>query len=92
MAATPLLWFSMTILLGVAYALLITGICQIIWPRTANGSLITAGDRVVGSELIGQNFLRPLPFFVCWRSSSSISIRRRGSHAPWLSFVDKIGA
>jgi K+-transporting ATPase ATPase C chain len=49
----------MTILLGVAYPLAITGICRIVFPRQANGSLITAGDRVIGSELIGQNFTKP---------------------------------
>jgi K+-transporting ATPase ATPase C chain len=49
----------MTILLGVAYPLALTGICQIVFPRQANGSLITAGGRVIGSELIGQNFSRP---------------------------------
>jgi K+-transporting ATPase ATPase C chain len=49
----------MTVLLGVAYPLAITGTCQILFPRQANGSLITAGGRVIGSELIGQSFSRP---------------------------------
>jgi potassium-transporting ATPase KdpC subunit len=49
----------MTLLLGVAYPLALTGICQIFFPHQANGSLITAGERVIGSELIGQNFSRP---------------------------------
>jgi K+-transporting ATPase ATPase C chain len=48
----------MTVLVGVAYPLAITGICQIAFPHRANGSLIRAGDRVIGSELIGQNFIR----------------------------------
>ena len=49
----------MTVLTGVVYPLVITGLCQVFFSRQANGSLITAGDRVVGSELIGQNFTRP---------------------------------
>jgi len=49
----------MTLLLGVAYPLALTGICQILFPHQANGSLITVGGKVIGSELIGQNFNRP---------------------------------
>jgi len=50
----------MTLLLGVVYPLAMTGLCQVLFPRQADGSLIAAGDRVVvGSELIGQNFTRP---------------------------------
>jgi K+-transporting ATPase ATPase C chain len=49
----------MTLLLGVAYPLALTGICQILFPRQANGSLITVGGKVIGSELIGQSFSRP---------------------------------
>ena len=45
-----------TLLFGVVYPLAITGVCQVVFPHQANGSLITAGDKVIGSELIGQNF------------------------------------
>jgi K+-transporting ATPase ATPase C chain len=48
-----------TILFGVIYPLAITGVCQVLFPRQANGSLITAGDKVIGSEIIGQNFTKP---------------------------------
>jgi len=49
----------MTVLLGIGYPLALTGICQVLFPHQANGSLVTAGDKVVGSELIGQSFTRP---------------------------------
>jgi potassium-transporting ATPase KdpC subunit len=49
----------MTIVLGVGYPLAMTGISQVIFPKQANGSLITAGDKVIGSELIGQSFSKP---------------------------------
>ncbi len=49
----------MTVLLGIAYPLAITGIAQLVFPHQANGSLVMKGDTVVGSSLIGQYFSRP---------------------------------
>jgi potassium-transporting ATPase KdpC subunit len=49
----------MTVLLGIVYPLAITGVCQVVFRRQANGSLVSAGGRVIGSELIGQSFARP---------------------------------
>lgn len=47
---------TLTMLTGVMYPLLITGVAQLVFTQPANGSLVMKGDMVIGSELIGQFF------------------------------------
>ncbi len=53
----------MTVLLGIVYPLLITGVAKVAFPRQADGSLIYQEGRLVGSTLIGQSFSDPKYFW-----------------------------
>lgn len=53
----------MTVLTGIVYPLVCTGIASLAFPKKAGGSLITRDGRVVGSELIGQTFASPRYFW-----------------------------
>jgi K+-transporting ATPase ATPase C chain len=53
----------MTILLGIVYPLVITGVAKVAFPRQADGSLIYTDGKLIGSTLIGQSFSDPKYFW-----------------------------
>ena len=65
-----LMLIAMTVITGVAYPLVVTGVAQIAFPSQANGSLIERGDKIVGSSLIGQGFTDAKYF---WTRASATS-------------------
>src|SRR6202171_2073500 len=60
----------LTLVTGVAYPLLVTGIAQAVFPSQSQGSLVSRDGRVVGSKLIGQPFDDPKYF---WSRPSATS-------------------
>jgi K+-transporting ATPase ATPase C chain len=60
----------LTVVTGIAYPLLVTGIAQVTFKDQANGSLIVRDQKVVGSRLIGQSFTDPKYF---WSRPSATS-------------------
>ena len=59
----------MTILTGIIYPLLMTGIAQVVFPHKANGSLVEKDGIIIGSELLGQKFDSTIYF---WSRPSAI--------------------
>jgi K+-transporting ATPase ATPase C chain len=53
----------LTLLTGIVYPLVVTGMAQVIFPRQANGSIIMKNGKAVGSELLGQQFEDPKYFW-----------------------------
>jgi K+-transporting ATPase ATPase C chain len=55
------IWMTVatTVLLGIIYPLVVTALAQWIFPRQANGEIITSGGTAIGSSLIGQPFSSP---------------------------------
>jgi K+-transporting ATPase ATPase C chain len=57
-----LMTFATTILLGIFYPLLVTGLAQLFFHDKANGELIESNGKIIGSHLIGQAFTSPRYF------------------------------
>lgn len=73
----------MTIVLGLVYPLVITGIGQVAFPNAADGSPVTVDGKVVGSELIGQDFEGDRRYF---QSRPSVT-----GYAPNATFFNNRG-
>src|SRR3989475_2096303 len=57
-----LMTIATTILLGIVYPMIFTGIAQVVFPDKANGQLIQRDGEIVGSRIIGQAFTGPVYF------------------------------
>jgi potassium-transporting ATPase KdpC subunit len=73
------LFFVLTVITGIFYPLVVTGIAQVVFPYQANGSVIVQNGQPVGSSLIGQQFDDPKYF---WGRLSATSPNPYNAYNP----------
>src|SRR5688572_25815393 len=78
-----LVFVALTVVTGVAYPMVMTILAQVLFPHQANGSLIMREDKVIGSELIGQQFDDPKYF---WGRPSATSPAYNGAASTGSNF------
>jgi K+-transporting ATPase ATPase C chain len=54
-----LMTIATTVLLGIIYPLVVTGLAQVLFPKKANGQLVEVKGKIIGSRIIGQAFTGP---------------------------------
>jgi K+-transporting ATPase ATPase C chain len=86
---------ALTLLTGVLYPLLVTGVARLVFPHQAGGSLVVSGGHVTGSELLGQSFADPGRFWgrpsatsaVPYDASASSGSNLATAQQPWRDLV-----
>jgi len=73
----------LTLVLGIAYPLITTGVAQVLFPNASNGNKIEVDGKVVGSKLIGQDFMGKPAFFQSRPSATEYS--------PNVTFFNNLG-
>jgi K+-transporting ATPase ATPase C chain len=76
------LFVVLTLVTGIAYPLVVTGVAQSLFPAQAGGSLIIRNGKPVGSALIGQNFSEPKHFWGRPSATSPMAYNARHRAAP----------
>ena len=91
-----LTFVAFAVLCGLVYPLFITLVSQLLFPQKSNGSMLTSGNNLIGSELIGQRFDSPRYFYgrpssadPAYNASGSAGSNRGPSNAHFLEEVKK---
>ena len=91
-----LIFIVFSFLCGFIYPLFITAVSQFLFPKRSNGSIISSDNKIVGSELIGQQFNSPKYFHgrpsatdPAYNASGSMGSNFGPSHAKFIEVVKK---